>query len=71
VGPARLLDCSPAAAAAAVAAAGAAPALAAEVDAADAYNAKVLEVVAYGGVLAAVVGFLVQQTTPKDRPPYM
>mmetsp|Transcript_51764 Transcript_51764/g.137872 ORF Transcript_51764/g.137872 Transcript_51764/m.137872 type:complete len:99 (-) Transcript_51764:56-352(-) len=62
-GPARLLELSPAVAAAV---AGAAPAIAAEIDAAEAYNRKVLEGAAYGGMLCVFMLGLIVQGVRRD-----
>mmetsp|Transcript_39944 Transcript_39944/g.105917 ORF Transcript_39944/g.105917 Transcript_39944/m.105917 type:complete len:101 (+) Transcript_39944:83-385(+) len=60
----RFLDISPATAAAAVM--GAAPAIAAEIDAAEAYNRKVLEGAAYGGMLCVFMLGLIVQGVRRD-----
>ncbi|CAK0883398.1 unnamed protein product, partial [Prorocentrum cordatum] len=60
---ARLPELSPAAAAAVL---GAAPALAAEIDAAEAYNRKVLEGAAYGGMLCVFMLGLIVQGVRRD-----
>ncbi|CAK0862312.1 unnamed protein product [Prorocentrum cordatum] len=62
-GPARAFELSPVAAAAL---AGAAPALAAEIDAAEAYNRKVLEGAAYGGMLCVFMLGLIVQGVRRD-----
>ncbi|CAK0833612.1 unnamed protein product [Prorocentrum cordatum] len=59
----RFLELSPAAAAAL---AGAAPAVAAEIDAAEAYNRKVLEGAAYGGMLCIFMLGLIVQGVRRD-----
>ena len=61
--PARFLEISPAAAAAVV---GAAPAIAAEIDAAEAYNRKILEGAAYGGMLCVFMLGLIVQGVRRD-----